>query len=352
VKTIQACIFVVKFSAKIDDQYKYTIQYYSKLLPSLFEGNVVIVVTDFATDERSVSKRHIQGTDVEAVTNNITREIVVSSGISYCPMLFSIDCVPFGEGELKTNKQNRDAILSYVFSLKKVNLNDLQVAKTKSIEDSDKKAIRLLEGEIVGYSERLKQANIQAKDALDMTLRKEKRITDLDAELTPLKESLQEKDMDTPIVAKTWSVRKWSPFQTTREFELEIEWDIVNVDRWTNGHCTWSNFVKERKKVSGMVESKFMHVLYACIKVETSKRLMFEKEIAELKSKIEVRESERRLIKERAEESRKQYEKFAQDIDLLEEYIAERREKVKELSKLRMPLEEAHVRLRQLCEPK
>ena len=54
---ITACIIVVKFDSKIDTQYRKTIEYYSQLLPSLFEKNVFIVMTDYATDPRTIAMR-------------------------------------------------------------------------------------------------------------------------------------------------------------------------------------------------------------------------------------------------------------------------------------------------------
>lgn len=65
VKRIKACVFVVKFSAKIDQQYKDTIDYYSQLLPDLFKSNVLVVVTDYQTDKRSEAMRKRQRINVE-----------------------------------------------------------------------------------------------------------------------------------------------------------------------------------------------------------------------------------------------------------------------------------------------
>lgn len=50
-KSVGACVLCTKFDAKIDAQYRATIAYYRKLLPELFEKNVVVVMTSFATDK-------------------------------------------------------------------------------------------------------------------------------------------------------------------------------------------------------------------------------------------------------------------------------------------------------------
>ena len=73
------CVLVVKFTSKIDAQYRATIQYYRKLLPTLFEKNVIIVMTGFATDDRSTELRKKQGINVEQIKANTVREIVEST---------------------------------------------------------------------------------------------------------------------------------------------------------------------------------------------------------------------------------------------------------------------------------
>ena len=52
------CLFVTKWDAKIDRQYEETMKYYGKLLPDIFEaGNVVLVMTNYAMDKKSVRTR-------------------------------------------------------------------------------------------------------------------------------------------------------------------------------------------------------------------------------------------------------------------------------------------------------
>ena len=83
IKEVKACIIVVKFNSKIDAQYKATMEYYSKILPSLFAKNVVIVMTNFATDERSNQLRRKQGIVVEHVKQSTAKEIVDCTGLVY-----------------------------------------------------------------------------------------------------------------------------------------------------------------------------------------------------------------------------------------------------------------------------
>lgn len=90
-KEITACILVIKFDVKIDVQYKTTIEYYRSLLPKIFEGNILIVMTNFPTDKRSERIREIQGIDVDEVIRNTVAEITSGTDLAYTPQTFLID---------------------------------------------------------------------------------------------------------------------------------------------------------------------------------------------------------------------------------------------------------------------
>ena len=74
-KAVNACVVVVKYSAKIDQQYKDTLQYYSRLLPQFFsENNLLVVMTDYATDDRSKAIREREGIKTEEIKENVSQK--------------------------------------------------------------------------------------------------------------------------------------------------------------------------------------------------------------------------------------------------------------------------------------
>ena len=154
VKTIWACILVVKFSSTIDQQYKDTVEYYSRLLPSLFDKNTFIVVTDYQTDDCSEKMRQRQGIDEEVIINIIKREIGSASQIAFTPMVFSVDCLPFDDSELQRSKDVRENILSYIYSLDEVNVWSCQ-NKTKALMEEDEQEKMKFKGQVNGYKQRL-----------------------------------------------------------------------------------------------------------------------------------------------------------------------------------------------------
>ena len=122
VKEVSACIIVVKFDGKIDTQYKNTIKYYSRLLPALFEKNLIIVMTGYDCNEKAEKKRKKARIDVQTIQENTAQEIVKICGFSFEPMLFKIDSLP-DDDDLENNLEVRDAILSYIFSRETIKMN-------------------------------------------------------------------------------------------------------------------------------------------------------------------------------------------------------------------------------------
>ena len=114
---VRACVIVVKFENKIDTQYKQTLKHYRDLFPSLFERNIVVVMTGYAADEKSKKRRKQQGIDEYQVVANVKKEIMENGRMSYDPRIFLIDCVPIDKEELETAVENRDTILEYIACL-------------------------------------------------------------------------------------------------------------------------------------------------------------------------------------------------------------------------------------------
>ena len=128
VQSVSACILCVKFDSKIDAQYKATVAYYRKLLPSLFERNVVIVMTSFLTDSRSDLMRQKQGVDVDAIVNNARREVIESGQLTFKPQVFMIDSLPLTEDERQTSEECRASILDFIRrALRPISIKDMRV---------------------------------------------------------------------------------------------------------------------------------------------------------------------------------------------------------------------------------
>lgn len=183
--------------------------------------------------------------------------------MSYTPMLFAIDCLPFDKAEMNISKMTREAILSYITTLDAVEVKNLQVAKTKFLLEEDEKLECGYNGEINGYSKRLKEVNLKATAALDDTRDREAEITKLYTALIVLEENLDEKCSDDNVISENFTIDdSWKFLRTqSKTVDIESKWDISHVTKWTGGKCEWTEFMQERRKVHTVLKGKFMRGL-------------------------------------------------------------------------------------------
>ena len=353
---IRACIFLVKFNAKIDAQYIATLEYYSKLLPGLFEKNVIIVMTEFKTDKYSVGLRGNQKIDVKQIQEDTILELRrCSKQISYSPQLFMIDCLPIGIDDDKTiSLTTRTAILDYIFRLPPIKVKNQLVAKTDYIKHKDAEKYEQLQGEIKGYSERLQEVHTESKNALDDTRSKKKEINEKESKIKDLDEKLKDKDTTEDVVAEHWSIKdQWKWFRWfTRDFHIESQHEITKYTTWTNEKCEFKQIVQTSHKVKGKVVGEFMRGIYASVTAYTEKRIKYADEIKELKKEIETKNKNLAECKEGWEEYRKAHEGKSEEIELLEKYIAQRHVAAEKCLFDLMTIEDAAIRLEELKEAK
>uniref|UniRef100_A0A1X7TC15 AIG1-type G domain-containing protein n=1 Tax=Amphimedon queenslandica TaxID=400682 RepID=A0A1X7TC15_AMPQE len=358
-KEIRACILVVKFNAKIDAQYKATIEYYSKLLPGLFDKNVIIVMTDYATDERSEILRQRLHINVEEVKRNTILELgqCSSNQISYSPQLFMIDCLPTTSAEMEIHKKEREAILDYIFQLPPIKVENQMVAKTDYIKHKDNEKYEKLQGEIKGYSENLKEAHKESKNAIDQTRHKKIESIEIESKVNDLEDKLHDKDTPDTVVAvrhsinEGWNIKKIFG-KTTRDFNIESPQEISNYTTWSNGNCEFKEIVQTPHTVRGRVVGNFLHGIYASVTVNVEKRVKYAKEIEDLKKELRKANADLAQCEEKWKEFRENHKKSLHEIELLEKYIAERKVAAQKCHSDLMTMEEAALRLAELEEEK
>lgn len=351
---IQACILVVKFNAKIDAQYKATMEYYSKLLPGLFDKNVIIVMTDFARDDRSERFRSKLKIDVDQVKENTISELCKCSNtqLSYSPLIFMLDCLPMDEKEFETSKKIRNTILQYIFQLEPVKFTDQKVAKTSYLKELDNGRIRELEGQIQGYNTRLQESHQESKDALNETQQKEIEVAKTEAQLMDLQRKHDDFNKDDKVIAQQHSIEKgWKLFcWLTHDVCIDTDCDIIDYNTWTNGKCKFIMFdeTSSKRSLRGKVEGEFMRGIYASITANTEKRQKYAKNIMELKAEIEVVTKKREEYEEARVKMQERYQEHIKQIEILQKYIAEKGKEIQDRSMNYLTVDEALARLDEL----
>ena len=353
---ITVCILCIKFDAKIDAQYKATIAYYKKLLPDLFEGNILIVLTNFATDKRSERMRKMQGIDVDRVIANTVAEVKREGLVTFAPHVFLIDCLPLDIDPDDRNRQQsestRTSILDFIQKMMhQVDVKSLMVAKTDALKQRDTEEIKRIDGEIHGYNVRLKEANAKAERVLADIEATEKERSDVDQELQRLKEDLEDKDSLGLVTAAEWSLKKeWRFFQWQEEPVLcSSIWPIVDFTIWDNGHLKWQDMQSTSDHIQGRVAGEFSRGLYANVTAKTHKKFKYAEEIQKLNGSIREHEQKYTEFSEHLKCRHEEQKEHAHDIELLQIYISDKNQKKKLLSSKYMSLEEAEWRLSELC---
>ena len=353
-KEIRACILVIKFNTKIDAQYKATMEYYGKLLPGLFDKNVIIVMTDFATDGHSERMRQRQGIDVAKMKENTIMELrqCSNSQLTYSPQLFMIDCLP-RDTEMETNLTVRTAIIDFIFeTLTPVSVADRLIAITAYVKQKHAQKLEQVQGEISGYNMRLKQVHQKSEWVLDETLKRETEINAIQnciEDLTKKRDNLNKAD---DVVAEHWSIEEpWKMFRWfTREFYVGSPYQMTTYKTWTNGKCEFKNIIKTSTSVRGKVEGQFMRGIYASVTVYTQKRQKYAREISELDRKLSTETTRLKVAKAQRDQFKKEQKEHINEIRLLEEYIEEKNREAIKWSSL-MTVEEARILIEELRKP-
>ena len=347
-REIRACILVIKFNAKIDAQYKATMEYYSKLLPGLFDKNVIIVMTDFVTDDHTEKLRRSHGIDVDKVKENTIMEIrrCSNSKLTYSPPLFAIDCLP-RDTEKETSLAVRTAIINYIFQeLTPVSVADRMIAKTAYV----KQKLAHLQDEISDYKMKLKQANQESGKVLDETLKRETEINEIQNCIKDLTRKRDDLDKQDDVVAESWSIEEsWKMFRWfTREFNVESPYEMTRYTKWTNGNCEFKEIIKTTTSVKGKVEGELMRGIYASVTVYTQKREKYAREISRLHNEISTKTAHLEAAKVKRDQFKKEHKEHIKQIQELEEYIKEKNREAKKWPDNLMGVEEARLIIEEL----
>ena len=249
-----------------------------------------------------------------------------NASLDYDLLLFTIDCLPVDDEEQRLNRSIRTAIFSKLASQKPITSKSLKVAKTAALKTEDNEKIKSYEGEITGYNKQLQQANTRAAEALEKIQSKEQDVTEKENELKGLQLDLSDKDSANLTSIGNWIVSdEWKSFRSlSKSFEKTTSCEIESVDKWTNGHCEWRDFVETKYSVKGKFEEEFMRGIYASLILQASKRKKYAKEIMSLKQQIIKVEKHRQSLKEYLNEIQDRYKEYTADIKLLEQFIEEK----------------------------
>lgn len=326
--------------------------YYSKLFPSLFKKNVIIVLTRFIATEEEKRRREMQDIDVNQIIADVVKEVRRNAGLQYDPKLFTIDCLSVTELERENNIMVRDDIYDYIGnSLTPVVTENMTLAKTVFLKNMDSDSISKLRGEITAYKEWLVQSEGGAADVLKKMERREQEIISKKMEIHSLESQLKKLNSSDLEVVAHWSVNESRFLSFSKEFCLISPCDIEreHISLSPGEGCKFEDIsVQGKREVRGKVVRGFNRRLSARVSIEVPKKVVHREAIQVLKAQIaEAKENYQSLIEfsEEAPEYQKAYE---DQTVLLKEYVDERSKKIDKLLREYLTLDEARERLRSI----
>ena len=348
---VQACVLVAKFEAKIDAQYKATMEYYSELLPTLFEKNVILVLTGYASDDRSEQIRVKRGIDVEQMKRNIVTELIScsKSQLAYSPVVFTIDCLPLDSEEKELSLHTRTSFLEYIHQLTPIAVKNIKVAKTAYIKAIDEMKVKELQGEIDVHTEGLKAHNMRKQSRQEAEIR-EMKLSEAENSLLSLRSDLEEFDTSDEVIAESWSVdqrsRQVKPF--IKHFHIKSPHKITRMAKWTDGQCQFENVIETPNEVKGTLKAIEVKGLCASLILYTEKRIKNAEEIDVLKKQIE--EAQLELEKQKGLQENLDQKFVAHDDQRisLQRRISENRKEIAQYTPNLMSLDDAVIRLNKL----
>lgn len=340
---ISAIILVVKYSSKVDTPYKASIRYYAKLLPGLFETNLMIVMTDYACDERSKNLRSLQGINEEAIKENVLLELATSCGVKEMPKLFTIDCLPMSEQEFVINLQSRNDIILHAFSLETMSTRGLKLAKTDKIMAEDRVSKAALVGEVTAQDRTLEEIITALYKTLAQAEQHSMRLKSVSHELEGKCDEVAKLDTEELVNGGMWSVRtqwKWLKTQS-RKFEVTSKWPIQGVSYWTNGKCRWTQReYTSACSIRGSVKSNRTRGLYARVILQVFKKDKFGDDVAGLRESITSKEELLGELEMQHDHSKKQLDQMNHDIQTLRENIERKKVEISILTSEYLTMEE------------
>ena len=346
-------IVCAKFDSRMDSQFLANVKYFKELLPALFQtGNVVLAMTNFTTDSRSVKQRAMQGVKVGEVVSEATEAITEAAGLSCKPQAFCIDCLPMDASEREASLKIRRDIVDHVTQCMEQpssisrDVTDLEVAKPPYLRQQDDSLLTSLDKEVLELHGKLVEAESSREaiaEELEVTKETKNRLS---YDLMRMEDEL--KDIDSPdlTVTEEWKVSKpWKPCVLTESFDLKAKWPVRKCVRWDNGFIDWKSYKESEFGAVGTIHGKFARGLYASVSLHSEKNVVHKERIVALKAQIAEKREALARSKTVIQELKDRRHGFGLQKGEIEARMADKNREKETLSAHSLTLQQARERL-------
>jgi len=355
---LSGILFVAKFGQRLDKQWASTVKYFQNLLGKTFIGrSTALVLTNYSTWTEVIKRRKQEKKDPEKIAKEAALQFKQHSSVKYLPKVFMIDSLPYPE-DRAAQLATRDAILSYFPKKPTMNLQWLEVIKTKEILSADREMAAKLRGINVKpsgmSSELIKKVEQKFKELMKVHRQKQHRLR-----------RYSDLDSDEEVIAARWPAKEEDLYEMRagrRDYiKFHLEWDCprTRIARKVDPSLEIRSIDKSGRAISGMFERKKSGIvatlrkwatgpqpLLAELTVHAQKRDFYNKELTKLKEEMAQDDDLIRRYNSQLKQVKEANHDKIKAIDELLTYL-KREEEINELESDRMTIDKARARLKQ-----
>ena len=265
-ESISACILCVKYNSEYKD-FKANVDYYQKLLPRLFEDNLIVVVYHF--DDTPVDSDSFM---IRVAKNLFPQRI--------------IECYYIDDPSANNNPSIRKSILSRASSLRPVPVAHLKVMKTHELKESHDLTVAELDDKISKKKSQFVKRNLNAeKEIVDIYVIQGNMYQN-ESIIRCVEDELRSLDTKELVSGEVWHTSKQWTSIASNDIKIKVKWPIIGFSAWSDYEAvSWNfpTFQTGRYEFNGDVSGPLLGGLRATVTVLVHRRDKYSERIEKLK---------------------------------------------------------------------
>ena len=282
-------LLVVKYPPFLSEELKANINFYKKMLPEVMNLNVYLVITNVEDNEVWLRKQTKGGQkDPNAIIKEIQNKIQSWLDKSYEIPIVTIDSLFDSDTPEEQNAiRVRELLLATCVTSPGISLNGMRLPKTQKMLEEDKRNIEKLQGMKDGIKQGMALIEVTLSKAADKIAAFSVLMQSKASLLKQYEEEYKDKNVENLVVIYSERFTDgWHPFShATQTFDVTTEFPIRDK-RVARGTAEYE--INKDKHVKGKVYASLWTNLDCTLTLSTFSRYYYEKQITDLRGKIEI----------------------------------------------------------------
>ena len=281
-------LLVVKYPPFLSEELKANINFYKKMLPEVLNLNVYLVITNVEDNEAWIKKQTKGGKKHPSVIiKEIQNKIRIWLDKSYEIPIVTIDSLFDSDTPEEQNAiRVRELLLATCVTSPGISLNGMRLPKTKQMLEEDKLTIEKLKGTKDGIKQGMALIQVTVSKAADKIAAFSVLMQSKASLLKQYEEEYKAKNVENLMVIYSEPFTdRWHPITLAKQtFDVTTEFPIIDK-RVARGTAEYE--IDEEKHAKGKVYASLWRKLNCTLTLSTYSRYYYEKQITDLRRKIE-----------------------------------------------------------------